>query len=182
MSTFANIKELITALNREKNLLAELFKKRKSPSFKYEYALELADDDDNRIQYLLHHSIVWQNGNYLELDDTIREFFEQVLEVNEEINTSYINHNIELIKQAILYWFDERREPRRYEYLKTVKNTLRKLGTITLRNVVDLKRNIDTTFKNEPDYKIKKAKLEHMACSILCMTRSILFRQQTSPL
>ena len=36
------------------------------------------------------------------------------------------------------------------------------MGVITLRNVVDLKRNIDNTFKNEPNYKVKKAKLESL--------------------
>lgn len=36
------------------------------------------------------------------------------------------------------------------------------MGVITLRNIVDLKRNIDNTFKNEPNYKIKRAKLESL--------------------
>lgn len=36
------------------------------------------------------------------------------------------------------------------------------MGILTLRNVVDLKRNIDNTFKNEPNYKVKKAKLESL--------------------
>lgn len=43
--------------------------------------------------------------------------------------------------------------------MRVIKNTLRKIGIITLRNVVDLKRNIDNTFKSEPTYKNKKAKL-----------------------
>lgn len=162
MNPFSNLKELISALHREQKLLIELFKKRKSLSYKYDYALELVDNDNNRIQFLLSHAVVRQSGNYLELDDQFREFFEQVLEVNEEINTSYINHNIEVVKQNIDYWFEERHEQKKYTYLKTVKNNLRKLGLITLRNVVDLKRNIETTFKNEPNYKIKKTKLEHL--------------------
>lgn len=139
-----------------------MFKKRKSASYKYEYALDLVDHDDNRIQYLLSRSVIRQNGNNLEIDDQFQQFFEQVLEVNEEINASYINDNIEKVKQNINYYFDETNEQRKYEYLRTVKNTLRKLGTITLRNVVDLKRNIETTFKNEPNYKIKRAKLENL--------------------
>jgi hypothetical protein len=39
---------------------------------------------------------------------------------------------------------------------------MRKIGVIALRNVVDLNRNIDNTFKNEPNYKVKKTKLEHL--------------------
>lgn len=162
MNTFSNIKELIFALHKEQKLLTELFKKRKSLSYKYDYALELVDGDDNRIQFLLSRSVIRESGNFLELDDQFREFFEQVLEVNEEINTSYINHNIETVKQNIGYWFNEPNEQRKYNYLRIVKNTIRKLGTITLRNVVDLKRNMETTFKNEPNYKVKKTKLENL--------------------
>ncbi|MBK7131143.1 MAG: hypothetical protein IPM74_10935 [Crocinitomicaceae bacterium] len=159
MNTFSNIKELVSALNREHKLLSEMFKKRKSASYKYEYALDLVENDDNRIQYLLSRSVIRQNGNNLEIDDEFLQFFELVLDANEEINTSYINDNLEKVKQNIDYYFNEPNEQRKYEYLRTVKNTLRKLGTITLRNVVDLKRNIDNTFKNEPTFKIKRAKL-----------------------
>jgi len=81
------------------------------------------------------------------------------LEANEEINTSYINENLEKVKQNIDYYFNEHNEQRKYEYLRVIKNTLRKIGVITLRNVVDLKRNIDNTFKSEPTFKNKKAKL-----------------------
>lgn len=159
MNTFSNIKELVSALNKEQKLLTEMFKKRKSASYKYEYALDLVDNDDNRIQYLLNRSVIRQNGNNLEIDDEFLQFFEIVLDANEEINTSYINDNLEKVRQNIDYYFNEPNEQRKYEYLRTIKNTLRKLGTITLRNAVDLKRNIDNTFKNEPTYKNKRAKL-----------------------
>ena len=36
---------------------------------------------------------------------------------------------------------------------------MRNIALTTLRNVIDLKRNIDSTFKNEPNYQIKKKKL-----------------------
>ena len=162
MNTFSNIRELVFALNKEQKLLAEMFKKRKNASYKYEYALDLVDDDDNRIQYLLSRSVIRQNGSNLEIDDEFLKFFELVLDANEEINTSYINDNLEKVKQNIDYYFNEPNEQRKYEYLRVIKNTLRKLGAITLRNVVDLKRNIDSTFKNEPTYKIKRAKLLHL--------------------
>jgi len=159
MKVFSNIKELVFALNKEQKLLTEMFKKRKTASYKYEYALEIVDNDDNRIQYLIDRSVIRQNGSNLEIDDQFLQFFEQVLDANEEINTSYINDNLEKVKQNIDYYFNESNEQRKYEYLRTIKNTFRKLGAITLRNVVDLKRNIDNTFKNEPNYKNKRAKL-----------------------
>ena len=162
MQTFSNIKEVLLTLKREEELLTEMFKRRKTANYKYEYALELVDDNDSRIQYLLNRSVLRQNGNNLEIDGLYLQFFEQVLEANEEINTSYINENIEKVKQNIEYYFNEQNDQRKYEYLRSIKNTLRKIGNITLRNVVDLKRNIDNTFKSEPNYKNKKAKLIHL--------------------
>jgi len=178
MNTFSNIKELVSALNRDQKLLTEMFKKRKSVSYKYEYALDLVDNDENRIQYLLNRSVIRQNGNYLEIDDQFLQFFEQVLEANDEINTSYINENIERIKQHIDYYFNEPNEQRKYEYLRTIKNTVRKLGTITLRNVVDLRRNINNTFKNEPNYKNKRAKLLNLDSKRKDITRLIALTQK----
>lgn len=162
MNSFSNIKELVAALNREHKLLWEMFKKRKAASYKYEYALDLVDNDDNRIQYLINRSVIRLNGNTLEIDDLFLQFFEQVLEANEEINTSYINENLEKVTQNIGYYLDEPNDQRKYQYLRTIKITLRKIGGITLRNIVDLKRNIDNTFKNEPNYKNKRSKLIHL--------------------
>src|SRR5690606_20911622 len=110
--------------------------------------------------HLLAHSVIRLNGDFLELDDQFLHFFETILEVNEDINTASIHANIQEVKENILYYLQENNENRRYGYLRKVKNTLRKIGSITLRNVVDLKRNSESTFKNEPNYKVKKAKLE----------------------
>lgn len=162
MKTFSSIQQLLATLSREQKLLSELFEKRKSLSFNYDYALELVDFDADKIASLIDYSIIRQNGNNLELDDLFLQFFEQVMEVNEEINVSYINEHIQNIKQGIIYYLQEHSETRKYGYLRQVKQALRKIGAIALRNVVDLNRNIDNTFKNEPNYKIKKIKLEHL--------------------
>ena len=131
-------------------------------SFNYDYALELVEFDADKINALQEFSIIRQNGNNLELDDLYLQFFEQVMEVNEEINVSYIDEHIQSIKQNILYYLQDNDENRKYGYLRQVKQALRKIGAIALRNVVDLGRNIDNTFKNEPNYKVKKTKLEHL--------------------
>jgi hypothetical protein len=162
MKTFSSIQQLLATLSREQKLLSELFEKRKILSFNYDYALELVDFDADKIAALLDYSVVRQNGNNLELDDLFLQFFEQVMEVNEEINVSYINEHIDNIVQNMDYYLQENNETRKYGYLRQIKQALRKIGTISLRNVVDLNRNIDNTFKNEPNYKVKKTKLEHL--------------------
>ncbi|MBK0380021.1 hypothetical protein I5M19_11925 [Mucilaginibacter sp. SD-g] len=139
-----------------------MFEKRKVLSYKYDDALEVLDYNEDKLRLLLEFAVLRENGAYLELDDQFLQFFEQILEVNEEINVSYITENLQTIKQNIIYYLKENSESRKYNYLRQVKSALRKTGIIAIRNVVDLKRNIDNTFKNEPNYKIKKAKLEHL--------------------
>ena len=162
MNTFNDIRELVSALKREERLISEMFTKRKSLNYKLSYALELVENDEDRIEFLLQRSVIRANGGFIEIDDQFLEFFEQVLDVNEEINLSYINENISIIKENITYYLNETNENRKYTYLRLIKKTFRKMGIITLRSVVDLRRNIENTFKNESNYKNKKLKLENL--------------------
>lgn len=162
MNTFNDIKELVSALKREEKLISEMFSKRKMLNYKYSYALDLVENDEGRIDFLLQRAVIRENGGLLELDDQFLDFFEQVLDVNEEINLSYINENIKNIRENINYYFNENNENRKYGYLKLIKKTFRKMGVITLRSVVDLRRNIENTFKNESNYKNKQLKLEYL--------------------
>lgn len=162
MNGFFNIKDLITALNREKDLLAEMFAKRISFNFKYTDALSLVDEDENRLEFLVQMEVLRKNEQYLELEDQYLEFFEQVLAVNEEINPAYIDQSILQIKENIDYFLNETNPKRKYSYLKIIKKVFRRVGVITLRNVIDLRRNVDNTFKNEQNYKNKILKLNNL--------------------
>lgn len=162
MNTFNDIKELVTALKREEKLISEMFSKRKSIDYKLSDALELVDYQESRIDLLIQKSVIRENGGFLELDGQFLDFFEQVLYVSEEINLSYIDENIKNIKENIVYFLNESNENRRYTYLRFIKKTFRNMGLITLRSVVDLRRNIENTFKNEANYKNKQLKLENL--------------------
>ncbi len=159
MFAFTSIKELINTLARSKDLLAEMFEKRKSFAYRYDHALELLDEA--QLDSLLELEVVRKNGPLLEIDDHFLQFFEQILEVNEEINTATVHENIRTLKQNINYYLQEGNTSRKYGYLKAIKTVLRKIGLMTLRNIVDLNRNIENTFKTEPTYKIKIDKLEN---------------------
>ncbi|SMO39767.1 hypothetical protein SAMN06265379_101520 [Saccharicrinis carchari] len=159
MYTFHSIKELLNALTMGKDLLGELFGKRKSFDYRYEQAIELLDE--GKVQSLIEKGLLVRNGRYLEIDDQLLTFFEQILDVNEEINTSLINEHLTQLKQNIDYYLAEDNEYRRHKYLKLVKGALRKVGIICIRNIVDLNRNIDNAFKTEPNYRIKIKKLEN---------------------
>ncbi len=159
MNHFESIKDLINTLAWAKDLLIAMFEKRRFFSYKYEHALTFFSDED-RLETLCSKGVLHKNGAYLELDEQFRDFFEQVLEVNEDINTAYINENIQQVKQNINFYLQENNEQRKNSYQKQVKAALRKIGRITLRNVIDLNRNIENEFKTEPTYSIKIKKLE----------------------
>lgn len=162
MNTFNDIKELVSALKREEKLISEMFSKRKSIDYRLSDALELVDYQESRIAELIEKSVIRENSGLLELDSQFLEFFEQVLYVSEEINLSYIDENIKNIKENTIYFLNEPNENRRSSYLRLIKKTFRNMGLVTLRSVVDLRRNIENTFKNESNYRNKQLKLEHL--------------------
>lgn len=162
LSHFHSLEELIRALDRERKLLHALFQDRKKMSFRYELARELASKKDESLEFLRRYGIIRENVDFVELEDVYLKFFEEVLEVNEEINVASVKENIGNLNNAIEYYLSENSPNRKYGYLRDVKRILRNIALTTLRNVIDLKRNIDNTYKNEPTFAIKKKKLVHL--------------------
>lgn len=176
MYVFHSIKELLNALVIGKELLGEMFGKRKSFDYRYDQAVELIEE--SKVISLIEKGIIIKNGLYLEIEDQLFAFFEQILDVNEEINIFYINEHITLLKENIDYYLTENSENRKYKYLKSIKTSLRKMGYICLRNIVDLNRNIDNTFKTEPNYRIKIKKLENYDQRRVDIKRLIILTEQ----
>ena len=162
LSHFHSLVELIRALDRERRLLRALFQDRKKLSFRYDLARDLASKRDESIEFLRRYGIIRENGDFVELEDVYLKFFEDVLEVNEEINVASVKESIGNLNNAIDYYLSENNPSRKYGYLRDVKRILRSIALTTLRNVIDLKRNIDNTYKNEPTFAIKKKKLVHL--------------------
>jgi len=161
MAKFTNIRELFAMLKREEKILTDFFEKRKLNGLKYDYVSNVLENQDERIKYLVDKEVIREHSDIYELDELYINFFEQALDANEEINISYINENIETIKQNISYYLNENGETKRNEYIRKIKNTLRNIGVITIRNVIDLKRNVENTYKTEANYQNKKLKLQN---------------------
>lgn len=162
MNTFRSIEELLKSLDREKELLKEMFSKRKSLSFRYDFALEMTEYKEERIRYLIDYGVIRDTGDFLEMEDIYLKFFEDVLEVNEEINVSFVQDYLNRLNENIDYYLKENNEQRKYNYQREVKRCLKNIALTTVRNVLDLKRNMDNTYKNEPNYQIKKTKLNRL--------------------
>ena len=161
-SQFRSLEDLVKCLNREKDLLRDIFGDRKTHIYTMDLAMELVEHRRERIQFLIEYGVIHESGNFLELEDVYLKFFEEVLDVNEEINIASVKECIDTLKENITYYLKENNEKRKYQYLYTIRKKLRDTGLRTLKNVIDLKRNVDTAYKQEPNYEIKKQRLKNL--------------------
>lgn len=160
METFRNLKELIRWLGRGQALLADMFSKRKTVAIRYDDAVEVLDGNEGYLQFLINHGVIIQNSNSLELDDTYQKFFENVLAINEDINVASVEQYVSSLRLNIDSWLATDSEKRKAQFMREIRHTFRNIDMVTRKNVIDLKRNIDTTYKQEPDFKVKKLRLK----------------------
>ena len=162
MYIFRSIHEIINTIAAARGLLTEMFEKRKTLSFRYSDALALLKDDENRLKLLIEKEVIRQNGNFVELDARFLDFFELLLEANEEINTAIIDENIAFLHELMDYYEKEQIASRKESYVRNIKITFQKIARTTIRNIMNLQSSIDNAFKHEPTYQIKIAKLENL--------------------
>ena len=160
METFGNLKELIRWLGRGQVLLADMFSKRKTIAIRYDDAVDVLDGNEDYLQFLINHGVIIQNADSLELDDTYQKFFENVLAINEDINVASVEQYVNSLKLNIESWLTTDSDKRKAQFMREVRHTFRNIDIVTRKNVIDLKRNIDSTYKQEPDFKLKKLRLK----------------------
>lgn len=162
LTHFRSIEELTKTLSREQGLLSEMFEKRKLMKFPVGLAIDLVGGNETRLRKLVDYGVLVETGNTVEIESDYLNFFEEVLNVNEEISVLSVQECINTLKEYIGYFLQETNTNRKAGYQDSVRQLLKKTGFRTLKNVVDLKRNMDNAYKQEPNYIIKKKKLENL--------------------
>ena len=193
LNHFRTIEELVKVMDREKVLFRDMFERRKSLAYRTDFAMEIVDYKRERVQYLIEHGVIRENGDFLEMEDVYVQFFEEVLETNEEISVSSVREHINALKENIGYYLEETNEHRKAQYQGNVRKMLRRIGLRTLKNVIDLKRHVDVAYKQEPNYKIKKSRLENLdekrrgikqliaECEKMMDSEVVFFKMATDP-
>ena len=136
-----------------------MFFKRKTVSVQYNDAVETLDGDENKLKHLISYGVITQAGDTLELGETYRIFFEEVLAVNEDINIASVQTYISKLKLSMDSFLAADTPARRAQYLREIRHIFKSIENATRRNVVDLKRNVEQTYKQEPNFKIKELRL-----------------------
>lgn len=104
---FRTIEELTKTLSREQRLLSEMFEKRKLMKFPLGLALDLVGDNENRLKRLVDYGVLVEAGNTVEIESDYLNFFEEVLNVNEEISVLSVQECINTLKEYIGYFLQE---------------------------------------------------------------------------
>lgn len=162
MSTFQSLDELLSVLGKSKNLISSLFTKRTTLSLTYRDALTTLDDNKDLLTKLIDNGVIRERNDFLELDNIYQEFFQNVLDINEDINIHGVEDYITLLNEYIDYYLESQNEREKNRYLDIIKQNFKKIADATKRHAIDLKKKVDYTYKNEPDYKIKIKKLRNL--------------------
>ncbi|WP_302303088.1 hypothetical protein [Paraprevotella xylaniphila] len=130
--------------------------------FPWGLAIDLVGGNEARLRTLVEYGVLVEVGNTVEIESDYLNFFEEVLNVNEEISVLSVQECINTLKEHIGYFLQETNPNRKAGYQDKVRQLLKNTGFRTLKNVVDLKRNMDNAYKQEPNYVIKKKKLQNL--------------------
>ena len=128
LTHFRTIEELTKTLSREQGLLSEMFEKRKLMKFPQGLALELVGGNEARLRKLLDDGVLVETGNTVEIESDYLNFFEEVLNVNEEISVLSVQECINTLKEHIGYFLQETKTNRKAGYQDSVRQLLKKTG------------------------------------------------------
>ena len=81
--------------------------------------------------------------------------FEDFMEIG-EVTPGFINDYINELKRHIRFY----QEAREMRFLRSIKKYLKRINSTLTREIIKLQKNVDDTYKNEGNYRIKLQKLE----------------------
>ena len=175
MKVFTDLNELLKRLNTERRLLHALFQARLRYDFSYEEAVGLVENEKN-LRLLIDYGVIRQEGDLIELEEVYQHFFEEVLRLNEDITSSTVEENLQLLKENIDFYLKERNHPETQgRYVRKIMRSLRNISTQASTKTIELKRVINDTFRQERNYEIKRTKLDNYLSTIKSI--SSLIRQ-----
>lgn len=159
MFAFNSIKDLISTLYKEREIIDFLFSKRKN-SVKYDNLLEFVNFEEEKLTSLIEKNILVQFGSTVDLNQDILDFLEKFTDSIEEINYEYTSGLIRILKENIQNWELEKRPNKQNEYLLKIKRNIGNVGKDVLRNVTTLRGSVEDVFATEKVFSIKKNKLQ----------------------
>ncbi len=153
MSLQVNVKDLLSNLYHNRGVIELLFGQRDQVTVNE----LLGRDDITEEQYrkLVSLDILYEYENIVSLNDAVVAMFEDFMEIG-EVTPGFINDYINELKRHISFY----QEAREMRFLRSIKKYLKRINSTLTREIIKLQKNVDDTYKNESNYRIKLQKLE----------------------
>lgn len=153
MSLQVNVKDLLSNLYTNRGVIELLFGQRDQITINE----LLGRDDISEEQYrkLVSLDILFEYENVVSLNDAVVSMFEDFMEIG-EVTPGFINDYINELKRHIRFY----QEAREMRFLRSIKKYLKRINSTLTREIIKLQKNVDDTYKNEGNYRIKLQKLE----------------------
>jgi len=153
MGMQVNAKEILSLLYHNRDVVDFLFGNRDSVTVNELLGRE--DITDEQYQKLIAYDVLYEHQQVVGLNDAVIAMFEDFMEIG-EVTPSFINDYINELKRNIKYY----QEGTEYRFLRSIKKYLKRIGGAISKEIIKLQKNVDDTYKNEGNYRIKLQKLE----------------------
>ena len=153
MALQVNVKDILSQLYHNRNVVEFLFANRENITVN-----ELLARDDlsaDMYQKLRSLDLVYEYESIVSLNDAVVAMFEDFMEIG-EVTPGFINDYINELKRHIRFY----QEVHEHRFLRSIKKYLKRINIALSREIIKLQKNVDDTYKNESNYRIKIQKLE----------------------
>lgn len=153
MALQVNVNDILSQLYHHRGVVEFLFANRENITVNE----LLSRDDINAEQYqkLKSLELVFEYENIVSLNDAVVAMFEDFMEIG-EVTPGFINDYINELKRHIRFY----QEVHEHRFLRSIKKYLKRINIALSREIIKLQKNVDDTYKNEANYRIKIQKLE----------------------
>jgi hypothetical protein len=153
MALQVNVNDILSQLYQHRGVVEFLFANRENITVNELLARE--DISQEQYQKLKSLDLVYEYENIVSLNDAVVAMFEDFMEIG-EVTPGFINDYINELNRHIRFY----QEAREMRFLRSIKKYLKRINSALTREIIKLQKNVDDTYKNESNYRIKLQKLE----------------------
>lgn len=153
MALQVNVNDILSQLYQNRTAIEFLFANRENITVNE--LLSRGDLSAEQYQKLKSLDLIYEYENIVSLNDAVVAMFEDFMEIG-EVTPGFINDYLNELQRHIKFY----QEAREMRFLRSIKKYLKRINATITREIIKLQKNVDDTYKNESNYRIKLQKLE----------------------
>jgi len=153
MALQVNVNDILSQLYHNRDVVEFLFANRENITVNE--LLSREDITAEQYQKLKSLDLLYEYESVVSLNDAVIAMFEDFMEIG-EVTPGFINDYINELKRHIRFY----QEVHEHRFLRSIKKYLKRINIALSREIIKLQKNVDDTYKNEANYRIKIQKLE----------------------